>query len=482
LPGGVLTGSRLTIELAYAGRLAPQSIDQEGLGVRGQTQGRGQQPPQNPDEPRLLIVPEQRWLYSSRSPWHPQAMTHDYATAELRVTVPAEYQIAAVGRQVGSSATQALEAGKFRDMMTSQYVADRPVRYLSCLISRFGVVSRAIADVPGVAAAVGSALTPGRSVGIEVLATPRMMNRNKTTADLAARVVRFLSETVGEAPYPSLSIIALDDNVPGGHSPAYFVALHQALPSTPYSWANDPAAFENAYPPFFLAHEIAHQWWGQAVGWRNYHEQWLSEGLAQYFAVLYAGADRGPQMIDTLIATMRQSSRQALNQGPIALGYRIGHVMNDGRAFRHIVYNKAAVVLHMLRRFIGDDAFFSGLRRFYAERRFTKAGTVHLRQAFEATAGIDLTRFFEQWIYGFGVPRLRVSSAMDADGLTAVIKVEQPAHPFDLPLTVSLQFADGRTELRTLRVTGAVFEERFTTTSPLRRATIRDDLSYFERF
>ena len=51
------------------------------------------------------------------------------------------------------------------------------------------------------------------------------------------------------------------------------------------NWRGDPASFEN-FPQFFLAHELAHQWWGQAIGWKNYHEQWISEGFAQYFAAL----------------------------------------------------------------------------------------------------------------------------------------------------------------------------------------------------
>src|SRR6185437_3648652 len=92
---------------------------------------------------------------------------------------------------------------------------------------------------------------------------------------------------VDDAPYPSATVAVVEDNRPGGHSPAYFAALHELLPGTPITWRNDPASFDN-YPDFFLAHELAHQWWGQAVGWRTYHDQWLSEGFAQYFAALYA--------------------------------------------------------------------------------------------------------------------------------------------------------------------------------------------------
>jgi hypothetical protein len=74
--------------------------------------------------------------------------------------------------------------------------------------------------------------------------------------------------------------VLVENDLPGGHSPAYLAILNQQLPGSLLVWHNDPASFPG-YPDFFLAHEIAHQWWGQAVGWKNYHEQWLSEGLAQ---------------------------------------------------------------------------------------------------------------------------------------------------------------------------------------------------------
>jgi hypothetical protein len=337
--------------------------------------------------------------------------------------------------------------------------------------------------VPGVAPGVDAlGLDPPRTVNLEVMATERMVNRNKQTTALAADILRFYATLMGEAPYPHLSLIVLDDNLPGGHSPSYFVSLHQALPTTPYSWASDPVAFDNQYPPFFLAHEIAHQWWGQAVGWRNYHEQWLSEGLAQYFAVLYATHDRGPAMLPSLIETMRETSERILNQGPISLGFRLGHIKNDGRIFRSLVYNKSAVVLHMLRRFIGDEAFFAGLRRYYTDWRFRKAGTDNLQAAFEAGTPLDLGRFFDGWIHGFAKPRVRVTSRVEDGGQTSVIRVEQTGEVFDFPLDVQVQFADGRSETRTLRVSGEVFEERVAGASPIRRVNIRDTLSYFDTY
>ena len=158
-------------------------------------------------------------------------------------------------------------------------------------------------------------------------------------------------------------------------------------------------SFEN-YPTFFLAHEVAHQWWGHAVGWKNYHEQWLSEGLAQYFAALYAEKERGGNILPNLLRQMRHTAIEASGQGPIYLGYRLGHIQGDDRSSGRSSTTRRAMVLHMLRRLVGDDAFFGGVREFYNEWKFRKAGTDDFRAAMEKASGRDLERFFDTWVFG----------------------------------------------------------------------------------
>ena len=158
-------------------------------------------------------------------------------------------------------------------------------------------------------------------------------------------------------------------------------------------------------------------------------------------------------MLDALIADMRETAAERLSQGPISLGYRLGHIQADGRVFRGVVYNKSAVVLHMLRRLIGDEAFFNGLRKFYRDSRFKKAGTGDFRAAFEAVSPLKLERFFDRWILGSTVPRLRLSHQPGSEPGTVVIRVEQVGDAFDLPLTVSVQYTDGRSEDLTLKIT-----------------------------
>ena len=238
--------------------------------------------------------------------------------------------------------------------------------------------------------------------------------------------------------------------------------LNQAIPNSTFVWRNDPASFDN-YPTFFLAHELAHQWWGHAVGWKNYHEQWISEGFAQYFAAMYAEKERPGAVLGNLIRQMRHTAIRASDQGPVYLGYRLGHIRGDDKVFRAVVYNKGAMVLHMLRRLVGDEPFFAGLRAFYAQWRFQKAGTDDFRMAMEKVSGRDLKRFFETWVFGTEIPRVKFGYRVE--GQSAKIQFEQRGEPVDVPITVTVEYADGSSE-----DTVVALSERLTErTLPLKR-------------
>jgi aminopeptidase N len=289
-----------------------------------------------------------------------------------------------------------------------------------------------------------------------------------TTVEL----LQFYSGLLNDVPYDSLSIAVVEEQTPGGHAPGYFVMINNTPPVSQLSFRGDPATF-SGFPEFFLAHELAHQWFGQAVGWKNYHEQWLSEGFAQYFAALYAKERRGEGAFRDVLRQFRRWSFDASDQGPIYLGYRLGHIRNEPRVFRALVYNKGAAVLHMLRRLLGDDAFFRGLRRFYAENRFKKAGTVDFQMAMEAESGRKLERFFQRWIFDMSLARLRFSSTVVGQEL--VVKFEQVGEIFDVPVTVSVTYSDGKTAEFVVAVTDAVVEQRLPLTGSVRSVDVNQD-------
>ena len=302
--------------------------------------------------------------------------------------------------------------------------------------------------------------------------------RAREMAKSTAGILRFFASLIGDYPYSALTVAAIERRLPGGHSPAYLSVIATAVHGSTLRWADDPAALPN-FPEFFSAHELAHQWWGQAVGWKNYHENWLSEGFAQYFAALYAEHALGRAVFGTMIRSMQQWAVEESDQGPVYLGYRIGHVKGDGRLFRAVVYNKGAMVLHMLRRLVGDEAFFAGLRRYYNTWRFAKAGTDDFRRAMEAESGADLGRFFEQWIYGEGLPQVAFTWRLEPrDGDSeAVLRFEQTGEVFDFAATVTFEYSDNTTTSTVVKVTDRVVEARVPVKGRPRRVDANRDLA-----
>jgi aminopeptidase N len=248
--------------------------------------------------------------------------------------------------------------------------------------------------------------------------------------------------------------------------------LNQVVPGSRFVWRNDPVSFDN-YPAFFLAHEVAHQWWGHAVGWKNYHEQWISEGFAQYFAALYAESDRSDDLLPDLLRQMRHTAIEASDKGPIYLGYRLGHIEGDDRIFRALVYNKGAMVLHMLRRLIGDEAFFAGVRDFYATWKFKKAGTNDFQRAMEKAALRNLDGFFAAWIFGSDIPRVKFTQRVS--GTAAVVGFEQRADPVEVPITVTVTYESGVTENTLVIVSGKLTERVLPLKGPVRNITANAD-------
>jgi len=473
LPALMLPDSDLTLTIAYTGRLTAQAVDRETLAF-AQQQADGRDSPPRFD-PGFM---EPSYLYSNRSYWYPQPAISGYATGTLRITVPEPFECVASGTPSEDSPRVA-ERDALR-WKTFEFTATRPLRYFSFVVARLQpsarmaiafddeIVGPAGRRGPSVAGAVFDALD------LAVTTIPRYRRQADNYAERAADIIQFYRSMIGDTPYASFALAVLEGTTPGGHSPGYFATISIPPPNLPRTWRNDPASFES-FPEFVIAHEIAHQWWGQAVGWRNYHEQWLSEGFAQYFAALYIEHRRGREAFQTVMRQMRTWAIEQSDQGPVYLGYRVGHLRNDGRAFRAIVYNKGATVLHMLRRFVGDEAFFLGLQRFYVTARFDKAGTEDVRRAMEAESGTTLQRFFENWIYQSELPHVKVSYQLDQKA-AALLRVEQLSDGFEMPITLTLQYTDHPPTNVVLKLTGRVSEMRVPLTGTLRNVELsRDD-------
>ena len=484
LPREATIGTEFTVEVTYAGSLAAQELNENWMGRQRLAFEGGQS---------LFSLPTPRYIYSNSSYWYPQAIVSDYATATMDLTVPHDYGIVASGEPDERNPVAGTESSRRADKSERRYqfFTTQPARYLSCVISQFvenDVEPREV--TAGLSTGITSARRNGisyDSVSLTVVSNKSSNHRVEDYYDDATDILRFYTTLLGDVPYPMLTLTLTDAALPGGHSPAYFAVLNQPLPAVSrsesgrmLSWRTDPVAF-SGYPLFFLAHELAHQWWGQAVGWKNYHEQWLSEGLAQYFGVLYAEHRYGSEVFADVLKQMQRWSLRHSDRGPVYLGNRLGKIADEPRVFRSLVYNKGAMVLHMLRRTVGDNVFFNGLRRFYDSNRFAKAGTDDLINAFEAESGRPLSDFFERWVHDAALPKItftyRTEDHLEGelDGIHVALRFEQRGTLFEVPVTVTLRYRTGKEDTLVVPITDRLTEVRVPVRGELRDVEVNAD-------
>ena len=457
LPEPLKPGQSLDLEVTYSGRLPPVVPEREALQTSSDVFG---------------LQAEPSYTFTGRSGWYPQAKVDDYATAAMVLRVPQMFSSVASGRMADGDPKLVRLEGQNGQWKEYHFTATQPVRYLGWSTSRFVPIDSAPFAVDESEEQAGSLTGVSyRNGDVNVVSSIALRRHARDLFSASVDVMNFYSSVLSDIPYQSFTLAFVESTQPGGHSPPYFATLSQPTPGMPVSWRNDPAYFEG-FPEFFLAHEAAHQWWGHAVGWKNYHEQWISEGFSQYFAALYAEHLKKASVFDSIIRQMARWTIDRSDQGPVSLGYRLGHIRNESRVFRALVYNKGALTLHMLRRMMGDDAFFRGLRRFYSTWRFRKAGTEEVKNAFEIEGGRDLDRFFDRWIYGSSLPRVKFSYTTERDAVT--VRFEQIGEVFDVPITVVLEYA-GSSSAVVVPLTEAVTTTRIPLAGSLRNVEVNGD-------
>ena len=227
-----------------------------------------------------------------------------------------------------------------------------------------------------------------------------------------------------------------------------------------------------------LVHELAHQWWGDEVTMRTWDDIWLNEGFATYAEVLYdertQGLDPGKNL-----GAWYDDARYSGALGPTV-------VADPNNPFRYTgaVYLKGAWVLHMLRRVVGDEAFFASLARYRQRHALGNATRAELREDVEGVAGVDLKQFFDQWVETPYRPVLRVTVRNSPDASTVSVTVEQRQGPavrhgvtadgdtswYAFPLRIRLTDALGVSANVTVPVTGRTATETVGVANPLGRS------------
>ncbi len=355
---------------------------------------------------------------------------HDYPneklTTELIVTVEEGYDVSSNGRLVSK---EAASAGRTR----WHWLQDKPhANYLVTLvIGKFSIV-----EVGGPESA-----TPWLSVPVYTpIGTEEDARRlyQNTPAMIA-----YFGELFDE-PYPwdRYAQLICRDFVWGG------MENTSATTMTRGSLSGEDGSQDS-----LISHELGHQWFGDLVTCKGWENLWLNEGWASFCEALWdehaAGTDPAARRkayqraVSGFLAGQRARNSSSAPDSPALVSNRY---MNEMQVMSKPddVYGKGAMVLHMLRMRLGDDAFFAGTRLYLNRFKFKHATSDDFRRCLEETSGQSLDRFFAQWTLRPGMPRLEISYDFDASSSQLTIGVDQtqrvdadnPAYAFSLPFYV----------------------------------------------
>jgi aminopeptidase N len=199
-----------------------------------------------------------------------------------------------------------------------------------------------------------------------------------------------------------------------------------------------------------VAHELAHQWFGNLVTCQNWSHIWLNEGFATYMTAVWSEADKG---FDEFQYNMMRNQQEVM-ESDTGLDRRptvTDRYSNPGELFDSRVYDRGACILHMLRAVMGDTAFWKGMQAYLVSHQFDEVTTADFQKSMEEAHGADLSWFFDQWTTRAGFPELEVFHRYDADARRLHITVRQK-HTVDdltplyrLPVDVEVVTAKGST-------------------------------------
>jgi aminopeptidase N len=206
----------------------------------------------------------------------------------------------------------------------------------------------------------------------------------------------------------------------------------------------------------FRAHEVSHQWWGHIVGWKSYHDQWLSEGFAEYTSAWFMQTKDGDNkrffnMLDAWKDQITQKGggsgrywQEGSTAGPVWLGYRLSSTKSND--YYNLVYAKGGYVMHMLRMILfdynknSDDRFIELMRNFIRIYSGKKASTTDFKNLTEKQMGMDMDWFFDQWVFGIDIPTYRNEYEVIEENGQYIVKanITQENVPDDFKMVVPL--------------------------------------------
>ena len=341
---------------------------------------------------------------------------YDKATSELIVTAPNHYQVVSNGLKIE-------ETDLPGDMRLTHWKQSVPI---ATWLYNLGVARFAVQHV-------------GDDKGKAIQTWVYYQDRDAGFYDFAVptkQVLEFYGDWVGPYSYEKLANIQ-SNSVGGGMEAAssIFYGDNSVTGERTTRWRN------------VIIHEIAHQWFGNAVTENDWDHVWLSEGFATYFTLLFREHQYGRDDFVEGLKQSRDRVRSFYEENP---HYRIVHDNLDdmSRVTSPQTYQKGGWTLHMLRGIIGDDAFWMGIQDYYRRYRDRNASTDDFRRTMEEASGRDLSEFFQQWLYRGGALEYEGGWRYDSGSGTVEVELNQvqnDGYSFEMPVQLGIYFA-GETE------------------------------------
>ncbi|MGC4094234.1 MAG: M1 family aminopeptidase [Polyangiaceae bacterium] len=353
-------------------------------------------------------------------------------TTELRVSVPKGF----IALSNGEPVEERGQGNVFHFKLDQPH----PSYLVTLVVGKFDVVE----DRPAV-------LEDGREIKVAYYVPSGRRADAKRSFGQTPRMIELFSKVTGVPfPWSRYSQVVVSDFVFGG--------MENTTATTMYEHVMiDARAEQDINAHDLIAHELAHQWFGDFVTCRDWPHAWLNEGFATFFEHVEREDRLGRDEYDYGVSTdidAYLSEAGGRYQRPIVC--REYHEPID--LFDRHLYEKGGLVLHMLRRRLGDAAFFAGVKHYLSAHAHGLVETVDLQRALEHSSGAALDRFFEQWVLRPGHPELKVKVSYEEGALVASVKQSQKGSDvatFDFDFEIEVMSAEGEITNYKKRVTAS---------------------------
>lgn len=277
-----------------------------------------------------------------------------------------------------------------------------------------------------------------QNIPLEYYVEPKFEKDAKAIFPYTGEMLSLFSDKLGiKYPWEKYAQVSVRDYVSGAMENTTAVIFGEFMQKSSQELADDDDINEKV-----VAHEMFHHWFGDYVTCESWSNLTLNEGFANYSEYLWMEHKYGADEADFHLLGERQGYIGAAQNGIhdlIDFGFENREDMFDAHS-----YNKGGLILHMLRKYVGDEAFFAALHQYLSKNAFTDVEAHELRLVFEDVTGQDLNWFFNQWYFDKGHPNLDIQYSYDPSTKMAAVTVEQLQNPdqspaiFQLPVNVDI--------------------------------------------